>query len=117
MKLNKLLTDEVRSTFTPLTQDAEGELKGGFGSLLGTAPDGINANNNCLCSGNNCSCPTLQKTKPMDNCDCPEGASPYSPILGGNNCKCVISGDTNNCDCSVVTTTKGSNGLFLPALF
>lgn len=115
MKLNKLLTDEVRSTFTPLTQDAEGELKGGFGSLLGTAsPCDDDAANNCLCPDNNCNCSSRQQSDPKNNCNCKNGEDPYQPLVGGNNCKCA--GGVNNCSCNG-TSTKSSNGLFLPALF
>lgn len=119
MKLKEILTEEVDSTFVPLSQDAEGSLKGGYGSLIGTgSPYGINASNNCLCENNgvenNCSCPTLPKIRPTNNCNCPEGGSPYEPILDGNNCTCRINGDTNNCSCKSAPST---NNILLPSIF
>ncbi len=111
MKLSTLLSDEVRSTFVPLSKDAEGLLQGGFGSLTISAELTETVSNNCLCgTSDNCSCPSYQQTKPRNNCSCPSDESAFAPATNGNNCTCAHGNLINNCSCKTSTTAK-SNGL------
>lgn len=63
--------------FVPLTKDQEGMLAGGFVALSSGTSNNCNCNtltNNCMCNGNNCSCPAertnVNCTCRGDNCDC-----------------------------------------------
>lgn len=77
MKREKLLSEIVHSNYTELSRDAQGHLKGGFGSVQVIHLTGVNAQNNCKCNGNNCNCPT-EETGVYNNCEC-----------NGNNCNCT----------------------------
>ncbi len=114
MRLTSLLTDMVKSDFVALTTDAEGRLKGGFGTIGGNVPVMPFADNNCLCSDNNCDCPIRPQTRPTNNCNCPYSSGDYTPKSGGNNCECKTGTSTDNCSCA--TTPPKNNGVF-PALF
>lgn len=86
MKISKNLIAEVKNDFVPLSRDAEGLLKGGFGSLDVASVNGINVLNNCLCQDNNCHCPTQQRATVQNNCSCPYVRSEDDVL--GNNCTC-----------------------------
>lgn len=78
MRKEKLLSEIVRSNYTELSHDAQGLLKGGFGSVpTEQAIDGF-VQNNCVCNGNNCNCPNSGSDGVYNNCVC-----------GGNNCNCT----------------------------
>lgn len=78
MKIEKRLSEMVKSDFIELTHDAEGKLRGGFGTIApGNGGIDPQAANNCTCNGNNCTC------NGGDNCDCPNFCA-----TEGNNCKC-----------------------------
>lgn len=115
MRLRSQLTDLVKSDYVALTKNAEGHLLGGFGSInLGSSIMPL-ADNNCLCSSNNCDCPTRPQTRPMDNCNCPNSSGDYTPQANGNNCECKTGVSSDNCSCE--TTTPSSNSGLLPSLF
>lgn len=78
MKREKLLSEMVRSNYTELSHDAQGHLKGGFGSVHVAQLAEANAQNNCSCNGNNCDCPNSHCPGVYNNCEC-----------GQNNCNCT----------------------------
>lgn len=102
MKISKNLIEEVKNDFVPLSRDAEGQLKGGFGSLDVASANGINVVNNCLCGENNCSCPEQQRPTARNNCNCPY-IRQDDDVYG------------NNCDCG--KTQKNNGVILLPTLF
>lgn len=77
--------------FVPLTYSKEGELAGGYVSLLRASSNNCSCSsvpNDCKCSGNNCNCP---------------------PQISNSNCEC----QGNNCDCTLtvpVPTEASSEG-------
>lgn len=84
----KSLKSLLIADFQPLTQTAEGELRGGFLAVTTAVNDClcIKATNNCECAGNNCRC-------------------------NGNNCNCGIilednCSEDNNCNCYIFSTTE-----------
>ena len=120
MKLTRLLSEDVRSNYTPLSRDSEGLLVGGFGSISLGGTTGTFALNDCACNGrNNCSCReiTVMISNPTNNCTCPKdkkAEAVYSASL--NNCEC----NQNNCDCpspEIGTSTKSNNNLLFPIAF
>ncbi len=119
MKLTRLLSEDVRSNYTPLSRDSEGLLVGGFGSISLSGTAGTFAINNCVCNGtNNCSCPEvdMMTSNPTNNCNCPKDKKAeaiYSASL--NNCECK----QNNCDCSSGSGagTNSNDDLLFPLAF
>lgn len=81
MKRVSLLSEIVRNNYTELSQDAQGLLKGGFGSVIATERLVGEVQNNCVCNGNNCNCPTSYADGVYNNCAC-----------GDNNCNCTTTG-------------------------
>ena len=84
----KSLKSLLAADFTPLTQTAEGELRGGFAGLsaLLNNCDCYMLANDCKCNGNNCSCPA----NPDDfsnNCMCDPDGGGSGPV---NNCVCYL---------------------------
>lgn len=77
MRKEKLLSEIVQSNFTELSHDAQGLLKGGFGSVLSEQGTDDFVQNNCACDGNNCNCP-IKGSGVFNNCIC-----------GSNNCNCT----------------------------
>lgn len=114
MKISKNLIAEVKNDFVPLSRDAEGQLKGGFGSVTFSGGISPQADNNCYCGEmNNCSCPFNPATKQRNNCNCPydkKADSVYTPSL--NNCEC----NSNNCNCRSASTKKSSTGVTFSTL-
>lgn len=112
MKISKNLIAEVKNDFVPLSRDAEGQLKGGFGSLVIASSD-VEVTDNCLCSGNNCSClQGDQKASMKNNCSCANGAGIFTPGIGYDNCACYSGKKPNNCDCNIDTqSNNASNAL------
>ncbi len=88
----KSLKSLLTADFMPLTQTAEGELRGGFLAVQSDAVD----NCDCHTMGNNCSCP-------------PNGICPEFNHVNSN---CVCPKDTNgnnlldNCDCYLFNPPK-----------
>lgn len=72
----------VHSNFTELSHDAQGLLKGGFGSVPTQQIAYSGAQNNCACNSNNCDCPNSRCSGVHNNCEC-----------GGNNCNCTVTID------------------------
>lgn len=67
-KINQNLLLNVELEVTPLTQDAEGKLLGGFVGMQGNADVGVAANNECennSCNNSNC---TNNRCKNPSNC-------------------------------------------------
>ena len=112
MKISKNLIAEVKNDFVPLSRDAEGQLKGGFGSLVIASSD-VEAANNCLCSDNNCSClEGHQQPSMKNNCSCADGTGIFKPGPTYNNCVCYSGKKPNNCDCNINTqSNNASNAL------
>ncbi len=116
MKISKNLIEEVKNDFVPLSRDAEGQLKGGFGSVTFSGGMSPQADNNCYCgASDNCNCPYYAATKPRNNCNCPNDKSADSAFTPSqNNCEC----NSNNCNCPSHTTKNNSaNVTFSTLLF
>lgn len=116
MKLKSILSNQVKSDYVALTKDAEGHLLGGFGTIdVGSAIMPL-ADNNCVCTDNNCDCPGRPQTRPTNNCGCPNGSGDFTPKSGGNNCECKSGVYSDNCSCPNPTSPASNSGL-LPSLF
>ncbi len=113
MKLNNIL-EEVRTDYTPLTRDAEGNLRGGFGTIYSTV-SGDSTVNNCACGSNNCNCMTGQRATPVNNCTCPGNSGSFN--ASKDNCGCETVSTSNNCNCDAATTTKSAGSSSLVTLF
>lgn len=79
MKREKLLSEIVQSNYTELSRDAQGLLKGGFGSVSVSQMLDDFVQNNCACNSNNCNCSNRGCQGVNNNCAC-----------AGNNCNCSI---------------------------
>ena len=81
MKLEKNLSDIVRSDFSVLTEDEQGMLRGGFGTIIPSGVSDPMVQNNCACSDNNCSC-SNNCSVDGDNCNCGSKTTTQVPAGG-----------------------------------
>lgn len=92
MKIEKSISELVKTNYVPVEESKEGLLRGGFGEISeGTKADGgyIAGLDNCQCGGNNCNCLNGCHSETGNNCDCPGKIA-----KNGNNCNCGVTSST-----------------------
>lgn len=89
MKIEKSISELVKTNYVPVEESKEGLLRGGFGEIF-TESNDVRVLNNCTCNGNNCLCKGGK-----DNCNCPNG---------------TCNAPRDNCICGT-STPKAKGGL------